>query len=176
MTTTTPGFKVSVKVEGAAKILKGLRGLDAKLRRKAYRAALTKVGRRVVSEARKFAEPRAAAFGSAMTAGRAKGMLDNARTTRIGATLAKGIVYKVSVTKRQDQVAIGLSPALLSGGRVKGQKRVLEQEGFTREFGTLREPARPFLRPAVDAMHDEIVRIYADVLTAAIPKEFGGLR
>ena len=172
---TTAGLKVSVKVEGANQIIRGLRGLDAKLRKKAYRAALTKAGRLVVAESRKLAEPRVKAFGSAMTAGRAKGMLDDARTTQVGDTLAKGIMYKVSVTKQKNEAIVGLTKGLLSGGRVKGQKRVLEQEGFAREYGTLRAPARPFIRPALDAVRDDVVRIYSATLNDAIQKELRGI-
>lgn len=43
--------------------------------------------------------------------------------------------------------------------------------GRFREFGTSKEPAKPFLRPAFDAKKDDALRIFKDRLTARIEKQ-----
>ena len=161
---------VSIKLDGAKELTRQLQALPDKVRDKAFRAALRKGGNIVVGDARERVQPRKEAFAEAMSAdSRQDADQPKRRGRKKRSALEKGIVAQVKVNKKESVANIGLSKELLSGytGRPDPQ---LIREGFYREYGTLRNPAKPFLRPALDAKEQEVVEAFQESIQAALEK------
>ena len=191
---------VSFKLEGAEELRRQLQALPDKMRDKTFRAALRKGATVVRKDARARASDRAPAFAataaaadpialairaqerpptpdevSELMAARSRvksiAMSSGGKTGKLS-KFQRAISSKVRVNKQEAVAEIGLGKYLLRGrGAYTVERRNLYTRiGFFREYGSIRNPAKPFLRPALDAKKEEVVAVFQDHIQVALEK------
>ena len=171
-----------VKVEGLAELREALLSLPAKLRRQALRTALAAGARAFRDEARRLAPVLSAP------------VIRKGKVIRNPGTLRKAISVRTSkVARANGDVGVFVNVKPAPGAKFKTTKKnflglrykVREQTRLSQrgadsptdpyywrwqEFGTKNMPARPFLRPAAEAMQAEALRRIEKTLGPAIQK------
>lgn len=141
-------FAIQARIEGVAEVLKALDGVDAKLRKKGVRAAVSKGGQVILSRARK-------------TAPKQTGLLK------------KSLGKKVKVYRHSGNAVAVVGPRTGFRGVVTRDGRQVTGDptkyAHLVELGTVRAKAKPFLRPAIEQQKKAIL----DAMASAVRKVLG---
>lgn len=145
------GNAITVEVKGLKELEQKLAQLPAAVGYKALSGALMSAGNEIAKEAKRLA-PKGSVEHYLGTKAKAKGK--KAEPGNLRAHIRR---TKVKETKYSAEVRIGWTSKAFYGQFV--------------EFGTARQPARPFLRPAFEAKKEKALEVFKKRLAVLIEKQ-----